>query len=40
MATYPVRGELLAEYPDLQEEDLRQALAFAAAYLDDRVDVA
>jgi uncharacterized protein (DUF433 family) len=38
MATYPNRSELLAEYPDLQEEDLQQALAFAAAYLDDRVE--
>ena len=40
MATYPDHGELLAEYPDLQEADLQQALAFAAAYLDDRVEVA
>jgi uncharacterized protein (DUF433 family) len=27
MATYPNRSELLAEYPDLQEEDLQQTLA-------------
>jgi len=37
MATYPDRQELLREYPDLEEEDLRQALAFAAASLDDRL---
>lgn len=34
MATYPERHELFAEYPEL-EEDLRQALEFAAGYLDD-----
>jgi uncharacterized protein (DUF433 family) len=37
MATYPDRTELFAEYPELEEEDLRQALAFAAASLDDKV---
>lgn len=37
MATYPDRADLLAEYPELEEEDLRQALAFAAASLDERV---
>lgn len=37
MATYPNHDELLAEYPELEEEDLRQALAFAAASLDDRI---
>jgi uncharacterized protein (DUF433 family) len=26
------------EYPDLEEEDLRQALQFAAANLDHRID--
>lgn len=36
MATYPDRRELFAEYPELEEEDLRQALAFAAASLDDK----
>jgi uncharacterized protein (DUF433 family) len=35
MATYPDRRELFAEYPELEEEDVRQALAFAAASLDD-----
>lgn len=37
LAAHPNRSELLAEYPDLEEEDVRQALAFAAANLDDRV---
>ncbi len=37
MATYPDRQQLLAEYPELQEEDIRQALAFAAASLDDKI---
>lgn len=31
LATYPERPELFADYPDLQEEDFQQALAFAAA---------
>lgn len=38
MATYPDRSELLREYPELEEEDLRQALAFGAANLDDRIE--
>ena len=38
LATYPDRAELLREYPDLEEEDLRQALQFAAANLDDRIE--
>jgi uncharacterized protein (DUF433 family) len=32
------RGQLPREYPDLEEEDLRQALQFAAANLDHRID--
>jgi uncharacterized protein (DUF433 family) len=36
MATYTDRGALFTEYPELDEEDLRQALEFAAASLDDR----
>ena len=35
MAAYPDRAELLAEYPELEEEDLRQVLAFAAENLGD-----
>ena len=37
LATYPDRQELAAEYPELEDEDIRQALAYAAANLDDRV---
>lgn len=36
MAFYEDRRELFAEFPELEEEDLRQSLAFAAANLDDR----
>ncbi len=36
LATYPDRSELRAEYPELEEEDIREALEFAAANLDDR----
>ena len=39
MAAYPDRQELFREYPSIEEEDLRQALGFAAANLDDRVDI-
>ncbi|MFN4149127.1 MAG: DUF433 domain-containing protein [Rhodocyclaceae bacterium] len=35
VALYPDRAELLREYPELEEEDIRQALAFAAGNLDD-----
>jgi len=35
VALYPDRRELKAEYPELEDEDLRQALEFAASYLDD-----
>jgi uncharacterized protein (DUF433 family) len=37
LATYPDRQELKREYPELQDEDIRQALAFAADMLDDKV---
>jgi uncharacterized protein (DUF433 family) len=37
LATYPDRAELHTEYPELEEEDIRQALGFAAANLDDKV---
>jgi len=37
VALYPNRDELLAEYPELEPEDIRQALEFAAQNLDDRV---
>jgi len=37
LATYPDRDELRVEYPELEDEDIRQALEYAAANLDDRV---
>lgn len=37
VALYPDRTELFQEYPELTEEDIRQALQYAAASLDDRV---
>jgi len=36
VATYPDREELRREYPELEEEDIRQALTYAATYLEDR----
>ena len=38
IAQYPGRNELLADYPELEEEDLRQALAYAAANLEDEAE--
>ena len=37
LAIYPDRAELKRECPGLQDEDIRQALAFAAALVDDKV---
>jgi uncharacterized protein (DUF433 family) len=37
VALYPDRDELFREYPELEEEDIRQALTYAAAYFDDRI---
>ncbi len=37
LATFPDRQEFFTEYPELEEEDIRQALAYAAANLDDKV---
>lgn len=37
VATYPDRQERLREYPDLEDEDIRQALEYAAANLEDRI---
>ncbi len=37
VALYPDRKELFQEYPELTEEDIRQALIYAAASLDDQV---
>jgi uncharacterized protein (DUF433 family) len=35
LATYPDQTALLAEYPALEVKDLRQALRYAAATVDD-----
>jgi uncharacterized protein (DUF433 family) len=37
VATYPDRSDLHREHPELEEEDIREALAYAAANLDDKV---
>lgn len=37
LALYPDRVELHQEYPELEEEDIEQALAYAAASLEDRI---
>ncbi len=37
LAAYPDRREMAVEYPELEEEDIRQALAYAAAQLEDKV---
>ena len=37
VASYPNRDELRREYPELDEEDIRQALLYSAQCLDDRV---
>ena len=36
VAIYPNREELRREYPELGDADIRQALEYAAANLDDR----
>jgi uncharacterized protein (DUF433 family) len=37
LAIYPDREELQQEFPELEAEDIRQALIFASSYLDDRI---
>lgn len=37
VALYPNRAELYQEFPELEAEDVRQALDFAACSLDDRM---
>jgi uncharacterized protein (DUF433 family) len=37
LAIYPDRDELYREYPELEAEDIRQALAFAAASMPERI---
>lgn len=36
-ALHPDRDELKAEYPELEDEDIAQALDFAARNLDDQI---
>lgn len=38
VATYGTGEELRRAYPDLEDEDIRQALEYAAANLEDRVE--
>jgi uncharacterized protein (DUF433 family) len=37
VAMYPERSDLEREYPELEPADIREALEYAAANLDDRV---
>jgi uncharacterized protein (DUF433 family) len=37
LATYPDREELRQEFPELEDEDIQQALIFASSCLDDRI---
>ena len=37
LALYPEREEIRKEYPELEDEDISQALLYAAASLDDKV---
>jgi len=37
LALYPDRSELKREYPELEDEHIRQALAFAATLIEDKV---
>ena len=37
VALYPDRAELKREYPELEDDDIRQALEFAASSLDDQI---
>jgi uncharacterized protein (DUF433 family) len=37
LAVYPDRNDLKREYPELDDEDICQALAYAATCLDDKV---
>ncbi|MEG3911506.1 DUF433 domain-containing protein [Microcoleus sp. w2-18bC1] len=37
LATYPDQKELHQEFPELEDEDIRQALVFVPSYLDARI---
>ena len=38
IADYKNREEIRADYPDLEDEDIRQALLYAAAAVEDRTE--
>jgi uncharacterized protein (DUF433 family) len=38
LATYPNRDDLQREYPELEDEDIHQALAYAGALIEDEVN--
>jgi uncharacterized protein (DUF433 family) len=37
LAVYPDREELRRQYPELEDEDIKQALGYASATLEDRI---
>lgn len=37
LATYIDREELRQDFPELEDEDIQQALIYASSYLDDRI---
>ena len=37
LVLYPDRAELFTEYPEQEEEDIKQALEYAAASLEDKI---
>jgi uncharacterized protein (DUF433 family) len=37
LSIYPDRSELFREFPELEAEDIQQALIFASSYLDDQI---
>ena len=37
LATYPERADIARNYPELEDEDIRQALLYAAGNLDEEV---
>lgn len=37
LSTYSSREELRADYPEIDEEDLRQAIAYAAAMMGEEI---
>jgi len=38
VADYPTRDEIRLDYPDLEDEDIREALLYAAAAVEDRTE--